>query len=51
MTEKNVPLIAAMANANQNTSSGPSYRNGASPRIVERIVSEIGKILWLKAFS
>lgn len=47
--EKSMPPMVPMAKANQNTSSLPSIRNGASPRTVERMVSDIGMILWLYA--
>ena len=42
--------MAAMANANQKTSSGPSYRKGTKPSTVDRMVSMMGMILWLYAF-
>lgn len=45
--EKSMPPMVPMAKANQNTSSLPSIRNGASPRTVERMVSDMGMILWL----
>ena len=40
-----IPLIVPIAKSNQNTSSGPSVRNGISPKMVEIMVSIIGLIL------
>ena len=37
------------AKGNQNTSFGPSNRNGTSPRTVDIIVSIMAVILWLNA--
>ena len=42
-----MPPIVPMAKANQKTSSLPSMRKGARPSTVERMVSDIGMILWL----
>lgn len=47
--EEIVPDTHPMAKANQKTSAGPSKRKGTSPRIVERMVKEIGIIFLLKA--
>ena len=42
-----MPPIVPIAKENQNTSSGPSKRNGMRPRMVDMIVSMVGFILWL----
>ena len=47
MKEKSIPPMVPMAKANQKTSSLPSIRKGASPSTVDRMVSEMGMILWL----
>ena len=49
MTERVIPAMVPMAKSNQNTSPGPSERNGSSPRTVERIVSIIGRTLRFHA--
>ena len=46
-TEKISPEIVPTAKSNQNTSDGPSNKNGINPRIVEIIVSAIGLIFVL----
>ena len=48
MTERVIPAMVPMAKSNQNTSPGPSERNGSSPRTVERIVSIIGRTYHTK---
>lgn len=48
-TENAIPAIVPIAKSNQKTSSGPSDRNGRSPRIVETIVRLMGLILREKA--
>ena len=47
MKEKIIPPMVPMAKANQKTSSLPSIRKGANPSTVDRMVSEMGMILWL----
>ena len=47
MKEKSIPPMVPMAKANQKTSSLPSIRKGANPSTVDRMVSEMGMILWL----
>ena len=49
MIEKASPEIVPIAKANQKTSLGPSKRKGTRPRMVERIVREMGIILRSKA--
>ena len=39
------PLIEPTAKENQNSSSGPSIRNGINPHTVDRTVRKIGIIL------
>ena len=48
-TENAIPAMVPMAKSNQKTSSGPSERNGRSPRMVDTIVRLMGLILQLKA--
>ena len=47
--ENAIPAIVPMAKANQKTSLGPSKRKGTRPRIVDRMVREMGTILRSKA--
>lgn len=47
--ERIIPAMVPTAKANQKTSFGPSKRKGTRPRTVERMVREIGTILWSKA--
>lgn len=49
MSEKMSPAIVPRAKSNQNTSLGPSMRNGTSPTTVDTTVMEIGRILWQNA--
>ena len=49
-TENTSPAMVPTAKANQNTSPGPSNRNGIRPSTVERMVSEMGRILREKAW-
>ena len=44
ITENAMPAMVPMAKSNQNTSSGPSERNGRSPRMVDTMVRLIGVI-------
>ena len=39
-----MPAMVPAAKSNQNTSSGPSERNGRSPNIVDMMVRDIGVI-------
>ena len=49
MTENNNPEMVPTANANQNTSDGPSKRKGTRPRIVEMMVRLMGQIFLSNA--
>ena len=51
MTENIRPQMVPTANENQNTSDGPSKRNGISPSTVESTVRLIGHIFMLKALQ
>ena len=44
-----IPEILPIAKVNQKTSLGPSKRKGTRPRMVERMVKEMGTILRSKA--
>ena len=47
--ENAIPEMVPMAKSNQKTSSGPSERNGRSPRMVDTMVRLIGVIFREKA--
>lgn len=49
IVEKAMPAMVPMAKANQKTSLGPSKRKGMRPRIVEKMVRDMGMILRSKA--